>query len=126
MIRRLNNVFLVSRQSFEFLHIGVLMMACSGKYINHLGNNAGQIPVVVGMALGSSKYLYHIYLVVALHPECRHSSSFCESFEGFSKPLLKHCHCVYVSGSNLLISHFSMKVLVTASSSSARTSFLVC
>ena len=54
-------------------------------------------------ATTGSDYIYH---VVVLHPECRCSSIICESFEGFFKPLLKHCHYwVCVSGSHLPISH---------------------
>ena len=57
--------------------LGVLMMACSSKDVMHLGSNAS-----------SDKDLDLICHMVVLHPECRCSSSFCTSLEGFFKPLL--------------------------------------
>ena len=83
------------------------MMACSSKDVKHLCSNARQMPIVVCKLLSSDKDLDLICHMVVLHPECRCSSSFCKSLEGFFKPLLKHCHYwVCVSGSYLPISHF--------------------
>ena len=73
--------------------------------IKHCGTNAGEIPVVICMSLGSDKDLDHIYHVVVLGPAWRCSSSFCESIEGFFNPLLKY-YLVCVSGSHPLISQF--------------------
>ena len=50
------------------------------------------MPTVVCKLLSSDKDLDLICHMVVLHPECRCSSSFCKSLEGFFKPLLKHCH----------------------------------
>ena len=50
------------------------------------------MPIVVCKLLSSDKDLDLIRHMVVLHPECRCSSSFCKSLEGFFKPLLKHCH----------------------------------
>ena len=83
------------------------MMACSSKDVKHLGNNARQMPIVVCKLLSSAKGLDLTCHMVVLHPECRCSSSFCKSLEGFVKPLLNHCHYwVCVSGSYLPISHY--------------------
>ena len=50
------------------------------------------MPIVVCKLLSSDKDLDLICHMVVLHRECRCSSSFCKSLEGFFKPLLKHCH----------------------------------
>ena len=73
--------FLVSMKSFEVLHLtvqpralGVFMMACSGKSIKQLGNNAGEMPVVVYKLLcfASSAWIFFIQL---LQLECVNSGS---------------------------------------------------
>ena len=56
-----------------------------GIYMKHFGNNAGEMPVVVYKSLGSDKDLDYNYHVVVLHPKCRCSFFFCESFESFFK-----------------------------------------
>ncbi|KAF3847133.1 hypothetical protein F7725_020161 [Dissostichus mawsoni] len=81
---------LVSRQSFKLLHeltvqpctLGILMMPCSRKDVQHPANNAAQVAVVICKPLSSDEDLDHIYHVVVLHPESRRSSSFSKSFEG--------------------------------------------